>query len=283
MDQTSVGMAKAPRCLSDFQAQGYRLVKTLQYGYGSDTIVSHCSTGLVVLKAYYPLPPTIDNRANKAELNAFLVLPPHPNIVKLLDWYQETPKDGEYTLALELCTGGSLKDFFKHAMLKVHTQIPEPLIWRLLHQMMQAVEHCHKHSIRHRDIHDGNILIHFSGGWPDFKLADFGAAHPRGESRDDLYDLWETLDLVTFSKPWSEEFLDWTGRSKARLRTEGRLCDLPPGAFEMMGALDATEMPLWMKAYFGGLDLVNNPTPRSGPLFPRVIMESEQLLGILKP
>lgn len=87
----------------------------------------------------------------------------HPNIVHTLD-YGHDPKIGDY-IRLEWIDGMTLSDFLT-------TKPSAAIRMKLLHQLLEAVEHLHAHQIIHRDLKPSNILVTHNGN--NLKLIDFG-------------------------------------------------------------------------------------------------------------
>ncbi|KAJ1823233.1 Calmodulin-dependent protein kinase cmk2 [Coemansia sp. RSA 2675] len=92
----------------------------------------------------------------------------HPNIVKLLDWFESKDK---YYLVFELCTGGEL---FEEISKRGH--FSEKDATYLIRSGYESIAYLHDHNIVHRDIKPENFI--FRDRTPDapLMLADFGIA-----------------------------------------------------------------------------------------------------------
>jgi tRNA A-37 threonylcarbamoyl transferase component Bud32 len=114
----------------------------------------------------------------------------HPNIVRLhkVLEYPETCH-----LFMEHCQGGELLGLMENMefdedggrLLQFDdynggeaTEFSEPQVVHLLHQVLQAVKHCHDRNIAHRDLKLENVLLcrPWQEGNRNVKLADFGFA-----------------------------------------------------------------------------------------------------------
>lgn len=88
----------------------------------------------------------------------------HPNIVRLLDWGEES---GYAYLAMELIDGGTLRD-------RLRNQAVEPTeAWLALQPICAALVYAHGRGIVHRDLKPENLMI-TAGGL--LKVTDFGLA-----------------------------------------------------------------------------------------------------------
>ena len=104
----------------------------------------------------------------------------HPNINKLIA-FQHYPSDYKIHASLihKYCNGGNLKDFFDSYM-KIDLVVPEGLIFRMLQQMLGALNFLQQEcrpAVSHGDLFMGNILVDWPShnNWrPNFLLADFG-------------------------------------------------------------------------------------------------------------
>ncbi|KAK3542231.1 hypothetical protein QTP86_021392, partial [Hemibagrus guttatus] len=88
------------------------------------------------------------------------------NVVELLEWFQTSKK---YILVLERPVPCMDLYYFRE---RNNQRLSEPVVREVMWQVVQAVDHCHKCGIFHRDIKLENILIN-----PDtlaVKLIDFG-------------------------------------------------------------------------------------------------------------
>lgn len=100
-----------------------------------------------------------ESRVNaQAELRLMQNLPPHPNIVSLID--TGTSKDGAVLLLMELCTGGPMSD---RIVAKRRWQWEELL--DAFGQITAAVVHLHAQTppIAHRDLKIENVVLGADG------------------------------------------------------------------------------------------------------------------------
>ncbi|CAA7390479.1 unnamed protein product [Spirodela intermedia] len=97
----------------------------------------------------------------------------HPHIVGLRDVYED---DESLHFVLDLCAGPDLFDQvagrggpFLEAEAKA-----------VMRPLMEAIAHCHRRGVAHRDIKPDNVLF---DAWGQLKLADFGSADWFGDGR----------------------------------------------------------------------------------------------------
>ena len=109
----------------------------------------------------------------------------HDHVVRLLhfgrDDYVNTAKNKSRPvdyLVLELARGGELFDF-----LAISGSFDESLARYYMHQLLSAIEFCHRNNIVHRDLKPENLLLD-----QDYKLkvADFGFAKDLDEFGDSM-------------------------------------------------------------------------------------------------
>lgn len=94
----------------------------------------------------------------------------HPNIVRFMDVVHS---DNKLFLVFEY-----LDQDLKRFMDSVRTPSLDPtLIQSYLFQLLNGIEHCHRHRVLHRDLKPANLLIDRRGS---LKLADFGLARAFG-------------------------------------------------------------------------------------------------------
>jgi len=96
----------------------------------------------------------------------------HPNIIKLVDVYEDT----KYLhLITELCTGGEL---FDRIIAKTHTvegHFSEHDAAKLIYGILDAIRYCHDiKQIVHRDLKPENFLFLTPDDGSDIKIIDFG-------------------------------------------------------------------------------------------------------------
>jgi calcium-dependent protein kinase len=87
----------------------------------------------------------------------------HPNIVRLMETYED-PKKNRIRIILELCKGGDCSRRRFHS---------EEEVRHCIAQVAQAIAHCHHHHVVHRDLKLENVL--FTSDEPDavVKVVDF--------------------------------------------------------------------------------------------------------------
>lgn len=102
----------------------------------------------------------------------------HPYIVKYYDRIINQMQ-GKIFIIMEYLPGGDLRQFLKKCK-KAEKEIEEDYIWRILSQLLSALERCHYRMdkgilkpILHRDIKPENIFL---DPFNDIKLGDFGLA-----------------------------------------------------------------------------------------------------------
>ncbi len=88
----------------------------------------------------------------------------HPNIVQ---YYGGGRSDDQLFYAMELMTGGSLKDLLAGGPLSVFEAITCGV------QIASALQHAHNHGVIHRDLKPSNLMFDQNG---NLKLVDFGIA-----------------------------------------------------------------------------------------------------------
>ncbi|KAA8546986.1 hypothetical protein F0562_003415 [Nyssa sinensis] len=106
------------------------------------------------------------------ELN-FLSAVNHPNIIRLLDVFQD---QACIFLVLEFCAGGHLASYIRN-----HGRVQEQIARRFMQQLAAGLEVLHSHQIIHRDLKPENILLSSPESDAVLKIADFGLSrilHP---------------------------------------------------------------------------------------------------------
>ena len=89
----------------------------------------------------------------------------HTNVVSVKDSFHS---EFGVSIVLEFVDGGSLSSIVRKC-----GRIPESLVAIYMEQVLQGLQYLHEHSIIHRDIKGGNILLSSEGVC---KLVDFGCA-----------------------------------------------------------------------------------------------------------
>lgn len=87
----------------------------------------------------------------------------HANLVTVYDFFRDG--DGRLMLAMELVDGVALGGLGRAGSL------PQPIIRRVLYEVLQALAHVHDCGVVHRDVSPENILLSKDGA---VKLSDFG-------------------------------------------------------------------------------------------------------------
>ncbi len=112
----------------------------------------------------------------------------HPNICALFDVGHE---NATHYLVMELLEGDSLADRLAKGAL------PPDQVLRYGSQIADALECAHKHSVVHRDLKPGNVVLTKTGA----KLLDFGLARAAAGDRT----FGGSSDLMTAAKPLTEQ------------------------------------------------------------------------------
>jgi len=160
---------------SDFVKRHYKVVHELGQGtFGTVTLVQERASGEErVCKAVSTAGmPASTIELLKKEIQLLCALD-HPNIVKLYE-YAEDPKRNELVLVLEYLPGGDCLSLLRDA----RCQLAEPMVGRIVRQVLLSLGYCHAQGVVHRDIKPENIMLTEYGAWraPDCKLIDFGLA-----------------------------------------------------------------------------------------------------------
>ncbi|XP_052191214.1 phosphoenolpyruvate carboxylase kinase 1-like [Diospyros lotus] len=107
---------------------------------------------------------SIDRQCLYNEAKIMQLLSPNPNIVEIFHLYED---ECHLHIVLELC---SSSDLFHRLAERVFSE--EEAVAVML-PLMEAIAHCHRRGVAHRDIKPDNVLF---DQWGRLKLADFGSA-----------------------------------------------------------------------------------------------------------
>ncbi|KAJ8417540.1 hypothetical protein AAFF_G00223830 [Aldrovandia affinis] len=105
----------------------------------------------------------------------------HPNVIRLLEWF-DAPN--HYIMVLE--RPDPCLDLDKWILMSVNHALAEDQARAVMEQLLQALIHCQKHGVFHRDLKPGNILINTAT--LRVILIDFGCG-----------DLWKDTPFYMFS------------------------------------------------------------------------------------
>ena len=92
----------------------------------------------------------------------------HPNIAKLLEFYEDTKY---YYLVTEYVEGGELLDY-----LIISKSLNEPIIARFMQQIMFGIAYCHSKNIIHRNISPKSLLLDKFSQDSTLKLINFASS-----------------------------------------------------------------------------------------------------------
>jgi tRNA A-37 threonylcarbamoyl transferase component Bud32 len=129
----------------------------------------------------------------------------HPNIVAIYDFGEDA---GTTFIAMEFVKGRELRD-----VLESDERLPMRDIVHLMEQLLEALDHAHRHGVVHRDIKPANIIILADG---TAKVADFGIA--RVESSN-LTQVGTVLGTPSYMSP--EQFMGQTVDGRSDLFSAG--------------------------------------------------------------
>eukprot|EP00435_Cladocopium_sp_Y103_P030871 s686_g7.t1 len=100
----------------------------------------------------------------------------HPNIVQLIDVYDNEGGDSGKMIVMELAKGGELGEYLEKT-----GKMPEEKAKGIFKQVLSAIQHMHSKNVLHRDLKSDNILLCTDSthdiNHPAVKLIDFGAGH----------------------------------------------------------------------------------------------------------
>ncbi|MBQ4359279.1 MAG: serine/threonine protein kinase [Proteobacteria bacterium] len=103
----------------------------------------------------------------------------HPHICHVTDF--DTTESGDFYIVMEFLNGETLQKRIKR-----EGKIEIASIFRIMNELLSALEVAHKSGIIHRDIKPGNIILENRNDRDDYvKLIDFGIAH--SQTRDSLH------------------------------------------------------------------------------------------------
>ncbi|XP_059278273.1 phosphoenolpyruvate carboxylase kinase 1-like isoform X3 [Lycium ferocissimum] len=124
---------------------------------------------------------SIDRQCIYNEAKIMQLVSPNPHIVRIEDVYED---DTYLDIVMELCESS---DLFQR--LETQRVFSESDAIAVMVPLMEAVTHCHKLGVAHRDIKPDNILFNDRNA---LKLADFGSAEcfRRGELMSGVVDIW---------------------------------------------------------------------------------------------
>jgi len=123
-------------------------------------------------------PVECENLSREARTTALIN---HPHVVKVFDFGQA---QGQFYLAMELISGGSLDD-----LIQERKTVSEVMVLKLGIQIAQGLDAALEKGLIHRDIKPANILCSDS---QTFKLVDFGLATAMNDSPVSCDEIWGT-------------------------------------------------------------------------------------------
>jgi calcium-dependent protein kinase len=92
----------------------------------------------------------------------------HPNILKVLEFYQD---ESSFYIVTEFLQGGELFD-----RIVASETLSEKRAAKVIHQILSAVSYIHKHNIIHRDLKPENCIFETSEEESLIKIIDFGTS-----------------------------------------------------------------------------------------------------------
>ncbi|KAL0433314.1 UNVERIFIED_CONTAM: Phosphoenolpyruvate carboxylase kinase [Sesamum latifolium] len=114
----------------------------------------------------------VDSQCLHNEAKLMQLVSGHPNVVAVFDVYED---DQFLHVVLEYCGSG---DLFER--ITARPVFAESEARRVMVPLMEAIAHCHRLGVAHRDIKPDNILF---DSYNELKLADFGSAECFGNGR----------------------------------------------------------------------------------------------------
>ncbi|CAI7807966.1 unnamed protein product [Closterium sp. NIES-54] len=105
----------------------------------------------------------------RREVEVMRLLKGHPNIVSLVDTYED---DTDVHMVMELCEGGELFD-----RIVAHNHFSERQAAQVCRTLADVLRYCHSHHILHRDLKPENVLLVSARSDTRVKVIDFGMAY----------------------------------------------------------------------------------------------------------
>ncbi|MGD9679802.1 MAG: serine/threonine protein kinase [Candidatus Obscuribacterales bacterium] len=149
----------------------YRILGTL--GTGGMAVVYRAESlkhgGEVAIKTLRVRDPEVEARfAHEVRVHSRLN---HANIVRALDCLVDEAAGRTY-FVMELFEGETLKDILRRQSAPSDGRI----IYEILSQLTEAIDHAHRQEVIHRDIKPANVIVSFREGEIGVKIVDFGIA-----------------------------------------------------------------------------------------------------------
>ncbi|CAI5504814.1 unnamed protein product [Closterium sp. Naga37s-1] len=105
----------------------------------------------------------------RREVEVMRLLKGHPNIVSLVDTYED---DTDVHIVMELCEGGELFD-----RIVARNHFSERQAAQVCRTLADVLRYCHSHHILHRDLKPENVLLVSTRSDTRVKVIDFGMAY----------------------------------------------------------------------------------------------------------
>ena len=109
----------------------------------------------------------------KREANQLAKLDHHPNIVRVLEFVEDSSLVGPY-LVMEYLRGKDLRE-----LVIERRQLEVPLAVEIQQGVCCGVRACHRWGLIHRDLNPGNVFVLQNDGQVAVKVVDFGVSKPR--------------------------------------------------------------------------------------------------------